>query len=211
MGPEPSYTVSSPTTIDAASSVATTGTLDNDGTLINTGHLINRLGGTLTNDINVTLTNEVDGVLSNAGTLNNEGDLTNAGVLTNAGSFNIRAGSQVTGVGTITQSAGTLTANGDMMQSAVNINGGTLAENGTITIPVTVNSATVSAGATLLATGMLNIIRDLGVLGASTLAFELAGPSAYDMIDVFGIATIADGAIFDVVFLNGYAPTGASI
>jgi hypothetical protein len=167
--------------------------------------LINRFGGTLTNDISATLTNEVGGELSNAGTLTNEGDLTNAGT------FNIRAGSQVTGVGTITQSAGALTVNGDMTQSTVNINGGTLAGNGTITSTVTVNSATLSAGATPLATGTLNIIGDLGVLGASTLMFELAGPSSYDMIDVFGIATIADGTIFDVVFLDGYAPTGGSI
>jgi hypothetical protein len=139
---------------------STSGTLYNSGTLNNNsggtltvGPLYNQSGGTIRNDGELvndgTLTNYSGGILDNYGTLkNNTGTINNFGTLTNYSGGTLENNGTLTNNGTLNNSGdlfnvfffstltnnGTLTNSGRIVNGNMFVNGGSLANSGTINI-----------------------------------------------------------------------------
>jgi hypothetical protein len=116
-------------------------TLQNTSTLINTG-----AGSVLNNGDGAALLNAGGGILTNTGgaTLNDQsgGTIESDSQITNSGSFNVDAGSSVTGYGTYTQTGGATEVDGSFTQGGLDIQGGTYTQTGSTTI----NGDTGNAG-----------------------------------------------------------------
>ena len=158
----------------------------------NTGTLNNSLGGSFSTNFGSS-TNT--GILNNSGTwINNSFD----GTFINSGQLFISATGVVMGStsssGSYSQTAGITKIDGSMTQRAVNINGGVLQGNGSITAPVTVNGGTIAPGNS---PGILMINGNYTQSATGTFAAEIGGRIAgveYDLLKVLGIATL-DGAL----------------
>ena len=136
-----------------------------------------------------------------------------AGVIDDGG-----AGGSLTKMGT-----GTLTLSGDStFTGAANINAGKLIVGGSLTSDVTVNtggvlggsgtvgSVTVNNGGTV-APGdpkTLTVDGDYQQNSGATLTVAIGGTTtgSYDQLHVTGRATLADGAVLELNFINGFAP-----
>jgi len=188
------------------------------GSLAPTGALTVNLGGTF--DLNSHT--QTVGDLSGTGSV-----LLGSGMLT-AGTANATTFSGVmSGTGSFTkQNAGTLTFAGiNNYTGATTINGGTLAVNGSITSPVTVNSGgtlggtgtvfgntTVNNGGTLSpgnSIGVFNVAGNL-VFGPGSVYRVEVSPTAADRTNVTGTATL-NGAVNAVFGPGAYASNSYTI
>ena len=140
------------------------------------------------------------------------GDISLTGALSGVGGLNKdSAGTMVltgtnTYAGTTTIDAGTLLVNGaNNGTGAVTVNGGVLGGTGSIAGPVTVNGGgTIAAGAS---PGHLSLGSTFSQAAGAVLNAEIGGWEqgvSYDWIDVAGTATLADGAIIDIDWYNGF-------
>jgi hypothetical protein len=188
-------------------------TIDNlvDGEISNEHRWFNRSGsvinnsGTFTNSIRgLGLSNEGGSTINNldSGTFHADQVVNSSGQISNAGTFDISATGAIgdTGGGTYTQTNGSTIVNGQLAASVIDIQGGSLSGTGTLTGPVTIGAeASVGPGNSL---GTMTITGNLDQFG--TLAIELGGPSAFDVLDVSGIANL--GGDLNVSILPGYTP-----
>jgi uncharacterized repeat protein (TIGR01451 family) len=208
---------------------AATGPITLDGrTFTNNGTIVYPATGNA-----LTLTNGA--TLANAGTFDIQDDApVNAGpgtnAFTNSGTFQKTAGAGTTNFavpfttsnavnlasgtvsfsGGFTQSAGTTTLNAGNFASplAININGGTLKGNGSITGNVS-NAANVSPG---LSPGGLTITGNYTQSPAGILNIELAGTTAvtnYDQLNVSGTATL--NGMLNATLIGGFVPANNDI
>jgi hypothetical protein len=187
------------------------GTITNSGALDNSGTLHCGMGGTLNNSglLNNSGTLLSGLHLNNSGNLNNSGTLqsgpamsiNNSGTVNNSGAFTLNFGNTVTGTGTYIQTAGQTVNNGNISQSSIRIEGGSLSGTGTITGNLTIGSgASVNPGNS---PGTLTVNGDVTSDGA--LVFEIAGLDSglYDMLNINGNANFTGGHI-TVNFINGF-------
>jgi hypothetical protein len=182
-----------------------------DGEISNEHRWFNRSGsvinnsGTFTNSIRgLGLSNEAGSTINNldGGTFHADQVVNSSGQISNAGSFDISVTGAIgdTGGGTYTQSNGSTIVNGQLAASVIDIQGGSLSGTGTLTGLVTIGAeAYLDPGKSL---GTLTITGNLDQLG--TLAVELGGPAAFDVLDVSGIANL-EGDL-NVSILPGYTP-----
>lgn len=187
------------------------GILNNYGTIVNTspisdglynistfnnyGTLRNNSASGLTNFIIGTLNNNSGASLLNSGTLTNNGTFNNSGTLNNSGI--------ITGTGSYIQTAGQTINDGSMSQTSIDIQGGSLSGDGTITGNVTIGSvATLIAGGDL---GTLTINGKLISSGDLLFEFDGVGSGQYDVLDINGDA-IFNGGNIDFDFVNGFDP-----
>jgi len=138
----------------------------------------------------------------NNGTINVETQLNIAvGNFTNAGTVNIPAGAALNRTGIYTQSGGTTTVNGTLTPLFhVEINGGTLAGNGTVNSEV-INSGTIAPGdgvGTLMLTG--------GFQTTGIISIEIAGLTQHDFLDTAPDTFTQVGGTLRVRFVNGFEP-----
>ena len=157
--------------------------------------------------------NDVGAALINSGTLINNSSFysINNGTFDNSGDVTI-AGHEVNGLpalifgsGSFAQTAGSLTVDGQLRQTAIAINGGTLGGRGEVWGAVTVDGGTVGPGNS---PGLLSVIGDIEFMAGSTFAAELGGlafDTGYDRLDVSGgTATLAEGTMFDIDFFGAF-------
>lgn len=208
--------------------------LRNESELNNTGTLVVDEGGLLDNtptgvvnnsgDLVIHggwseagLTNNADpGAIANYGTSTITGTVRSEGELSNEGTFNVAAGGAVRGLpdgygtvvyGAFTQYSGSTLVNGEMVQSVVDVLGGTLAGDGRVSgIGGGVNAfagSTVSPGNS---PGTLQVGSDF-TCTLCTLIVEIAGDGAgeFDVLEVSGEAALTGGHI-DFTFLGGFTP-----
>jgi hypothetical protein len=147
---------------------------------------------------------------------------------TNTGTIDVESGSTISLPGGTVQSAGQLTANGTISETSgtgtsITITGGKVTGAGTIGMPLTNTSGTVSAGSPFgtLTVGNYSqgpggtLIADIGGTTAgtgyavlSTGTASLGGTLVVDFVDGF---TPAPGEVFDVVKYTGYSGTFSSV
>jgi len=152
--------------------------------------------------------------LTNAGTINAAGTLTFSGVatvLTNSGTFNLAAGSAVSGLGAVTNSGTTNAGAGSSLSSGAFTNSGTLNTLGAFTLTSTgafANTGTLNLAPalfTLSSTGFTNSGTINATGGATTI-------TANQTLTNSGTINLADGATGDVLTItNGFTGTGASL
>jgi len=131
-----------------------------------------------------------------------------ASTFTTSGNVFVDSGSRIDVTGAYTQTAGstvldegastaTLTAS-----TIVDIQGGTLSGNGTVSAATVQSGGTIAAG---LSAGQLDIVGDLTLLDSSIMSFELGGTSQgtqYDFISVSGDATF-DGDL-EILLIDSF-------
>lgn len=166
------------------------------------GIVTNATGGT----VDLSLSGGTGGIVDNAGTLVRAG---NAGTSTFSQSFH--------NTGTVSVDEGTLTLNNSYTQTdgvlrlaggniikngaALDIDGGSLEGNGTITGSANLAEAMLSPGDS---TGTLAISANLLMTSATQSVFEIAGGSDFDVVTVGGTATL-DG-LLHIDLLDGFTP-----
>ena len=194
------------------------GMLNNSATLTNAAGHTQANAGTLQNKSGATLSNLSGGTFNNAGTLTNTGALNNAGTLNNTGTLTSQSGATVTntgtlsnqsgsaltnsgsftnsgtvqGLGTFTQTAGVSQIGGSFAQSQINIQGGQLFGNGTMTGPV-LNTGGIVQGGAAGSPGMLSINGSFTQQAGGTLHTLINGTGAgqSSILSVTGPITLA--------------------
>jgi hypothetical protein len=169
----------------------------NQLSLTNTGTIHANQSNPLTIDLATAFTNQ--------GTLraSNSANLVVVDAFTNAGVIN-PAGGTVTAQAAFTQSSGAIALNsGTFTAPSTTLNGGAIQGSGTVSGPVTVNSATIAPGAGGLSTGIgtLTFNHSLTLTPTSLLHFELGGTSSFDTIQAQSAAL--SGAL-SVTFASGF-------
>lgn len=198
-----------------------------NGTINNSGSLITKVALTNNGTINSNGLLRLDsGTLVNSGTIQNSGvlwtsqgsSLENSGQITNSGEFLVSG--ELEGSGVFTQSSGRTIVNGSLAQAAINVFGGTLEGNGTITGAVNMAGSTISgndANVFLNVQGNPSISSDqsgqLTIDGhlsfeAGTLLTEIGGLAEGD----FDVLRITSGVEFSsgrlaFSFINGFLPS----
>ena len=208
--------------------VNSSGTLLNNGTFTNNsrvgidGQLIS--DGTFDNhgELEININSGAAGRFDNLGVLNNSGTITlfstnigiqNTGTINNSGKLDIGEGTQVSGSGTISQTAGSTVVDGSLDAASVTFTGGTLGGHGVVTssgVPVNIDAgATINPGDNVASnpiafTGELTIGSDLDFDGALTI--EIAELTDFDILSVLGAADFGLNSLitFD---LEGYIPS----
>ena len=158
----------------------------------------------------------VSGGLNNSGQMlaAQGGAVTVQGNVTNSGEFRVLDGSTLTVQGTLTSpgtlqagfgaAGGTITATGALTQTA----SGALSGSGSVTAPTLSLAGSVRPGDNFLgqfvpAVGTLTLNGQVGLLGSTTLVFDLATTAASDQIRVNGALTL-DGTL-NVNALAGFS------
>jgi hypothetical protein len=173
-------------------------TVDGVGTLRNEGRLL--LAGTTT-----------DNALVNTGTVQARGQ-NRTGPVDNSGRFEVLDGTTSLGRGTYTQSAGTLVLGSAAAGSGTLalpagavalLQGGTLVGTGVLAGSLAVDAARVAPG---FSPGSIGVTGNLSMSPDSTLALEIAAPSAggFDTLAVAGTASL--GGTLEVSTLGGFQP-----
>ncbi|WP_313675149.1 MBG domain-containing protein, partial [Mycolicibacterium sp.] len=173
-------------------------TVDGVGTLRNEGRLL--LAGTAT-----------DNALVNTGTVQARGQ-NRTGPVDNSGRFEVLDGTTTLGQGTYTQSAGTLVLGSAAAGSGTLalpagavalLQGGALVGTGVLAGSLAVDAARVAPG---FSPGSIGVTGNLSMSPASTLALEIAAPSAggFDTLAVAGTASL--GGTLEVSTLGGFQP-----
>jgi hypothetical protein len=118
------------------------------------------------------------------------------------GTVQINAGGTLNGTGfaSTTLTGGTLRVNGEMIQTGVTINGGTLDGTGTVRSNIANNGGTVGPGNS---PGTLTVDGNFAQGPGGTLAIEIDSLLAFDVLDILGTATLA--GILDLTVDAGYA------
>ena len=107
--------------------------------------------------------------------------------------------------------AAPLIVNGTVDQSGIFLSSGMLSGDGVINAPVTLDSqfggaATVAPGNS---PGILTINDDVDILNGSILSVEIGGlvqGTEYDLLDVFGTATLDASTIIELIGFGGFVP-----
>lgn len=127
--------------------------------------------------------------------------------LSNAGAITIGTSSSLTSGANYLQTAGSTVVDGTLSAGLVDIQGGSLTGNGTITGNVN-NAGLIGPGAS---PGTLNVVGDFTQLADGILAIEIAGTDQgvnYDWLNISGSASLA--GTLDVFFTAGYLPAAGS-
>lgn len=124
--------------------------------------------------------------------------ITGGSVFTNHGSFEqsggavlVDAASTFNGTSSVVIGGGTMTVNGQLVQTGVIVNGGTLQGTGTIQSNVNNAGGTVGPGNS---PGTLTVDGDFTQGPGGTLAIEIDSLSSFDILDVLGTADL-DGTL----------------
>lgn len=193
----------------------------NGGSLINVDNTISGSGniglvltpitnqGTILANQSVALAIAPDAAIGliNSGTLRSTNAATMtiaAGPFTTSGSVIVDSGATISRTGAFAQTAGATIVNGSLTATGpIQIQGGTLSGNGTVTGNVTTSSITAPG----TSAGQLNISGTYTQQSSGILAIEIAGPtpgSQHDVLAVGGTANL-DGTI-SIDFINGFSP-----
>lgn len=183
---------------------------------INLGTSTNRI---LTNSADITLngtnarilhTSGSNNALSALATNTTVGSLTllngaalSTGAFANAGAVTVGNSSSFASTGNYVQSAGSTVVHGDLSAGLVDIRGGSLFGNGTITGNLT-NAGLVNPGAS---PGTLTVLGNFTQLADGILISEIAGITqgiSYDWLKISGTSSLA--GTLDIYFTAGYLP-----
>ncbi|WP_230413190.1 autotransporter-associated beta strand repeat-containing protein [Paraburkholderia antibiotica] len=158
------------------------GTLNGSATSFGSGSIMNNAALVIDQPVNAALANSINGT----------GTLTKTG----AGSLNLTGDSMLTGATTV--AAGRLAVNGSLVRSAVTVqNGATLGGNGTVGQITIQSGGTIGPGNSI---GKLTINGGFTQASGSTYQVELdPNSTSSDLIHVNGAASIAQGAVLDVI------------
>lgn len=155
------------------------GAISNIGTgssIVNTG-----VGTLLTNDNGASIDNMSGAMIANGtgATLHNNGLITNSGTLQNAGIFALGASGLITGNGTFQQlGSGSLLVDGVMIQSRIDLLGGSLQGHGKLVGDVAMQDTRFEVGGQI---GDFHVDGRLSAAG-STLVFRVGGITLFDQL-----------------------------
>lgn len=132
--------------------------------------------------------------------------LTNNGIVAqSSGEIEVESDSTLHGTGTSTIDGGTTPVNGQIIQTGITINGGTLRGFGNIQSDVTNNGGSVGPGNS---PGTLTINGNYNQGPSGTLAIEIDSLLAFDVLDIMYNATL--GGVLDIQLDAAYAATAAT-
>jgi hypothetical protein len=125
-------------------------------------------------------------------TVHGGGQFTNDAINTvNGGTVLVNAGGTLDGSGSTTLAGGAMTVNGQVIQTGVTINGGTLGGSGTVRSNVNNIGGTVGPGNS---PGTLTVDGNFTQGPGGTLAIEIDALAAFDVLDITGNASL-DGTL----------------